>query len=134
MTCPELERLRAENAALRDALASRDREIAHLRAVAGVSDVLLREDEHTTTVVARIAALGYASDKHLAWRCGSAAQAAWRRRNGTQPPKANTSKTRGGGNHCHARYPIAWRDELDRIIHATAGNAPSQGTLDLNGE
>lgn len=94
-------------------------------------DALHREDATTTTVVARIAALGFAHSNHLAWVAGAAAQRAWRRRCGRQPVKANTTKGRGHGAHCHARYPLSWRDELDAIVRACANDAPTQGVLAL---
>lgn len=112
--------LRAEVARLRD-------EVARSTQV----DALDREDATTTTVVARIHALGFAYSKHLAWTCGTAAQRAWRRRCGRQPMKANTTKGSGHGAHCHARYPISWRAELDAIVAACAGDAPTQGRLAL---
>ena len=112
--------LRAEVARLRD-------EVARSTQV----DALDREDATTTTVVARIHALGFAYSKHLAWTCGTAAQRAWRRRCGRQPPKANTTKGSGHGAHCHARYPLSWRAELDAIVAACAGDAPTQGRLAL---
>lgn len=89
------------------------------------------EDAGSTTVIARIAALGIAYSPRLAWRAGSAVRAVWERRHGELPPKANTRKRNGRGNHCHARYPLAMTAEIDAIIRETAGCAPTQPSLPL---
>jgi hypothetical protein len=117
----EIERLRRKVAQL-------ERKLAEARELATVS-ALEQEDDCTTTVVARIAALGFEQTPKLSWQAGSAAQAEWRRQHGSQPPKANTAKVNGHGAHCHARYPVEWRDTLDRIIRECVTGDPRQCVL-----
>tara|TARA_R110000868_G_scaffold175298_1_gene412275 strand:- start:109 stop:504 length:396 start_codon:yes stop_codon:yes gene_type:complete len=121
---------RAEMARLRSRVVTLERELAEARRLATVA-VLEQEDASSTTVVARIAALGIEHTPRLAWQAGAAAQAEWRRLHHEQPPKANTAKVSGTGAHCHARYPVEWADTLDRIIRGCAHGDARQCVLPL---
>lgn len=112
----ENDRLRVEN--------------AYLRAMAPL-DVHAQEDEGTTTVVARIKALGVRGGRKFAWRVGSVVRAAWEKQHGSLPVKANTAKVSGHGSHCHARYPLSWVPRIDAIVAFHAGTEGPQGCLTL---
>lgn len=121
-TRDELAMLRAENVALRA-------EVARLRAMQPMLDVLDQEDADTTTVVARIHAVGVEHTKRLAWHAGSAVRAEWEREHHSLPPKANTAKVSGRGSHCHARYPRSWAERIDAIVRGLAGGSTVQTSL-----
>ena len=119
MTCPDCEAVRAELASLRAQTSPR----------LDVLAVYEQEDATTTTVVARVRALGLQRTNALAWAAGAAVRQAWLSAHGSLPPKANTAKSTGTGSHCHARYPLSWRGRIDEIIRACAGDDPRQLSL-----
>lgn len=119
MTCPNCEAMRVELESLRAQSPSR----------LDVLAVYEQEDATTTTVVARVRALGLQRTNALTWAAGAAVRQAWLSALGSLPPKANTAKSTGTGSHCHARYPLAWRGRIDDIIRACAGNDPRQLSL-----
>ncbi len=109
----------------RDAIA----EIERLQALAPL-DVHEQEDSVTTTVVARIRALGIGSDRRLAWRVGAMVRDSWQKCYGQLPTKANTTKVSGTGSHCHARYPHAWAPRIDdMILHTCGDDGGTQGVF-----
>ena len=119
----EVRRLRAEVERLRSISA---------RSTGTTLDVLAvyeQEDDATTTVAARVSALGVRRSNALTWAAGATVRRAWLRAFGSLPPKANTSKTSGHGSHCHARYPTSWRGRIDEIVLACAGSDPRQLSL-----
>ena len=77
----ENHRLRVDNHRLRE-------ENQRLRAASPLS-VHEQEDATSTTVVARIRALGVPGDKRLAWNVGAAVRRSWTKSYGTLPVKAN---------------------------------------------
>lgn len=111
----ENHRLRVENQRLRE-------ENARLRAASPPS-VHEKEDATSTTVVARIRALGVVNNKRLAWNIGAAVRRSWTKTHGTLPVKANTTKVSGTGSHCHARYPLSWAPRIDQLIALHVGSA-----------
>ena len=117
MSCPECDVLRAELARLRSS------------APIDVLAVYDQEDAESTTVVARIAALGLTRSNALSWAAGAAVREEWLKTHKSLPPKANTAKSSGHGSHCHARYPLSWCARIDGIIRACAGNDPRQLSL-----
>ena len=52
------------------------------------------------TVVEVFRALGIEPVKNVTWPVGKAVAKKWRDENGSEPPKANRTKTGGGGMHC----------------------------------
>jgi hypothetical protein len=111
----ENHRLRVDNQRLRE-------ENQRLRATSPLS-VHEQEDATSTTVVARIRALGVPNSKRLAWNVGAAVRRSWTKTYGTLPVKANTMKVSGTGSHCHARYPLAWALRIDQLIALHLGSA-----------
>ena len=103
----------------------------------GTGETLPQEDEETTTVVARILALGVADGKdrmwrkRLAWSVGRAIEKAWFSEMRKPPTKANTVKSNGTGSHCHARYPVSWSKKIDDVIRLHAGCDTPQLSLAL---
>ena len=119
----EVRRLRAEVERLRSISA---------RSTGTTLDVLAvyeQEDDATTTVAARVSALGVRRSNALTWAAGATVRRAWLRAFGSLPPQANTSKTSGHRSHCHARYPTSWRGRIDEIVLACAGSDPRQLSL-----
>lgn len=122
-------RLQAENWRLRCECARLRGENERLRTFDPLG-VHAQEDAVTTTVVARIRALGVPPSRGLAWRVGSDVRRAWEKEHGTLPLKANTAKVTGKGSHCHARYPLSWAPRIDAAIARHSGlPTPEQGTL-----
>jgi hypothetical protein len=114
--CAECDELRAKLTALQSAPID-------------VLAVYEQEDATTTTVAARVNALGLTRSNALTWAAGAAVRRAWLNAHGSLPPKANTAKSSGHGSHCHARYPTSWRERIDSIILACAGSDPRQLSL-----
>lgn len=78
------------------------------------------------TVTERIKALGYESNKVLAWRVGAAIRNKWEELTGVLPEKDLRRKTSGGGSHCMAVYPPKWRPDIDAMIEKVAAQISAE--------
>jgi len=88
------------------------------------------------TVTERIKALGYESNKVLAWRVGAAIRNKWEALTGALPEKGLRPKTSGMGSHCMAVYPPKWGADIDATIEKIAAqiNAEEARQLPLWGK
>ncbi len=78
------------------------------------------------TVTERIKALGYESNKVLAWRVGAAIRNKWEELTGVLPEKDLRRKTSGHGSHCMAVYPPKWRPDIDAMIEKVAAQISAE--------
>ena len=87
--------------------------------------------EDRITVTGRIKALGYESNKVLAWRVGAAIRNKWEHLTGALPAKDLRRKTSGMGSHCRAVYPPKWRADIDATIEKIAAQINAEEARQL---
>lgn len=82
------------------------------------------------TVVQVMREMGVTIDKRVTWAVGAALQREYAAETGHQPPKDNRRKTNsGGGSHCFAIYPPAWRPRIEEAVRRVGAVRASQSNL-----
>lgn len=60
--------------------------------------------------------MGVVPDKHLSWKVGRQVRDTYVQQCNKFPDKELRTKTRGGGSHCFAVYPLEFKDQIKAII------------------
>ncbi len=81
------------------------------------------------TVVDIFRELGLQTSPADTWAAGAAAREAYLSATGSLPIKDNRTKTAGGGSHCFALYPPAWRPKVTEIVLGMGIDRDRQGSI-----
>lgn len=82
------------------------------------------------TIIDVCRALRIEPTPNLTWVVGALVRERYREVHRRYPSKQLREKTNGGGSHCFAVYPVAFRSEIERILLAHQTESARQ--MDLN--